>query len=127
MQGLTQHFEQLSMKGGAHASEVGSFLDDPSDPPKKVQLNHEEVSWEYYTGHCFAIPELVPDIDRHHGTRLKMNALGGEFEWTLNHEIVFSTALTGRPKKKLLSWKRCVVGTTEDYADATSKQEWELL
>ena len=27
VQGLTQHFEQLSMKGGAHASEVGSFLD----------------------------------------------------------------------------------------------------
>ena len=130
VQGLTQHFEHLSMKGGTHASEVGSFLDDPSDPPEKVQLNHEEVSWEYYTGHCFAVPELVPGIDRHHGTRLKMNALGGEFICTLNHEIVFSTALTGRPKKKLFfsqyCWKRCVIGTTEDYADATSKQEWEF-
>ena len=77
----------------------------------QVQLNHEEVSWEHYTGHCFAVPELVPDIDRHHGTRLKLNALGGEFTWTLNHEIVFSTALTGRPKKKLFfsqyCWKRC--------------------
>ena len=59
-----------------------------------------------------------------------MNALGGEFVWTLNHEIVFSTALTGRPKKKLFfsqyCWKRCVVGTTEGYAEATSKQEWEI-
>ena len=128
--GLTQHFEQLSMKGGAHTSEMGSFLDEASDPPEKAQLNHEEVSWEYYTGHCFAIPELVPGIDRHHGTRLKLNALGGEFAWTLNHEIVFSTALTGRPKKKLYfsqyCWKRCVIGTTEDYAEATSKQEWEF-
>ena len=79
VQGLTQHFEQLSMKGGAHTSEMGSFLDEASDPPEKVQLNHEEVSWEYYTGHCFAVPELVPGIDRHHGTRLKLNALGGEF------------------------------------------------
>ena len=130
VQGLTQHFEQLSMKGGAHASEMGSFLDEASDAPEKVQLNHEEISWKYYTGHCFAIPELVPGIDRYHGTRLKLNALGGEFTWTLNHEIVFSTALTGRPKKKLYfsqyCWKRCVVGTTEDYAEATSKQEWEL-
>ena len=54
---------------------MGSFLDEASDPPEKVQLNHEEVSWEYYTGHCFAVPELVPGIDRHHGTRLKLNAL----------------------------------------------------
>ena len=56
VQGLTQHFEQLSMKGGTHASEMGSFLDEASDPPEKVQLNHEEISWEYYTGYCFAIP-----------------------------------------------------------------------
>ena len=130
VQGLTQHFEQLTVKGGAHASEMGSFLDEASDPPEKVQLNHEEVSWEYYTGHCFAIPELVPGIDRYHGTRVKMNALGGEFAWTLNHEIVFSTAFTGRPKKKLYfsqyCWKRCGVGTTEDYEESTSKQEWEF-
>ena len=46
VQGLTQRFEQLSMKGGAHASEVGSFLDGPSDPPEKVQLNHEEVLYK---------------------------------------------------------------------------------
>ena len=41
VQGLTQHFEQLSMKGGAHASEMGSFLDEASDSPEKAQLNHE--------------------------------------------------------------------------------------
>ena len=130
VQGLTQHFEQMSMRGGTHTSELGSFLDEASDPPEKVQLNHEEVSWEYYTGHCFVVPELVPGVDRHHGTRLKLNALGGEFTWTLNHEVVFSTALTGRPKKKLFfsqyCWKRCAIGTTEDYAEATSKREWEF-
>ena len=123
--------ELLKLQGGRDSVlQERSYLDDLSDPPKKVQLNHEEVSWEHYTGHCFAVPELVPGIGRHHGTRLKMNALGGEFMWTLNHEIVFSTALTGRPEKKLFfsqcCWKRCVVGTTEDYADATSKQEWEF-
>ena len=79
VQGLTQHFEQLSTKGGAHASDRGSFLDEASDPPEKVQLTHDEVSWEYYTGHCFAVPELVPGIVRYHGTRLKLNVLGGEF------------------------------------------------
>ena len=130
VQGLTQHFEQMSMKGGTHTSEMGSFLDEASDPPEKVKLNHEEVSWEYYTGHCFATQELVPGVDRHHGTRLKLNALGEEFTWTLNHEVVFSTALTGRPKRKAYfsqyCWKRCAVGTTEDYAVATSKQEWEF-
>ena len=99
VQGLTQHFEQMSMKGGAQPSER-SFLDEASDPPVELHLNHEEVCWEYYTGRHFAVPELVPGVDRHHETRLKLNALGGEFLWTLNHEIVFSTALTGRPKRK---------------------------
>ena len=65
VQGLTQHFEQMSMRGGTHTSEMDSFLDEASDPPVKVQLNHEEVSWEYYTGRCFAVPELVPGVDRH--------------------------------------------------------------
>ena len=129
VQGLTQHFEQMSMKGGAQPSER-SFLDEASDPPVELHLNHEEVCWEYYTGRHFAVPELVPGVDRHHETRLKLNALGGEFLWTLNHEIVFSTALTGRPKRKAFfsqyCWKRCAVGTADDYDVATSKREWEF-
>ena len=64
------------MRGNAHASEMGSFLDEASDPSEKVKLNHEEVSWEYYTGHCFAVQELVPGVDRHHGTRLNLNCVG---------------------------------------------------
>ena len=128
--GLTQHFEQLSTKKTTHASGMGSFLDETSDPPEKVKLKHDEISWEYYSGHYFAIPELTPSVDRHHGTRLRLNALGGDFTWTLNHEIVFSAALTGRPKRKVYfsqyCWNRCVVGTTTDYALASSKQEWEI-
>ena len=82
MQGLTQHFEQMSMRGGAHTSETKFFLDEASDPPVEVHLNHEEVSWEYNTGRHFAVPELVPGVDRHNETSLKLNALGGEFLWT---------------------------------------------
>ena len=63
-------------------------------------MNHEEVCWEFYTGRHFAVPELVPGVERHNETRLKLNALGGEFLWTLNHEVVFSTALTGSTKKE---------------------------
>ena len=109
---------------------AGSFLDEASGPPVKVQLNHEEVSWEYYTGRYFAVPELVTGVDRHSETRLKLNALGGEFIWTLNHEVVFSTALTGRPMRKAYfsqyCWKRCAVGTTEEYAVATSSKSGSL-
>ena len=129
VQGLTQHFEQMSMRGGTH-TESKTFLDEASDPPVELPLNHEEVCWEYYTGRHFAVPELVPGVDRHHETKLKLNALGGEFLWTLNHEIVFSTAMTGRPIRKAFfsqyCWKRCAVGTTEEYDIATNKKEWEI-
>ena len=61
---------------------------------------------------------------------MKLNALGGEFLWTLNHEVMFSSALTGRPRRKTAfsqyCWKRCAVGTSEEYVLANSKQEWEL-
>ena len=43
---------------------------------------------------------------------------------------MFSTALTGRPKRKAAfsqyCWKRCAVGTADDYDVATSKREWEF-
>ena len=93
-------------------------------------MNHEEVCWEFYTGRHFAVQELVPGVDRYSETRLKLNALGGDFLWTLNQEFVFSTALTGRPKRKTAfsqyCWKRCAVGTAEEYDVATSKREWEF-
>ena len=130
VQGLTQHFEQMSKRSSTPGTGMGLFLDDTSDPPAKVKLNHDEISWEYYSGHYFAVPELTPGVDRYHGTTVKMNALGGELVWTLNHEVVFSAALTGRPLRKAYfaqyCWNRCVVGTTTDYAPALDKQQWEL-
>ena len=120
----------MSMRGGAQSSEMKTFLDEASEPPEELHLNHDEVCWEFYTGRHFGVRELVPGVERHHETRLKLNALGGELLWTLNHEVVFSTALTGRPRRKACfsqyCWKRCAVGTAEEYDVATSKQEWEF-
>ena len=42
----------------------------------QIQLNHDEISLEYYSGHVFPTLELVPVVDRHHGTRLQMRAIG---------------------------------------------------
>ena len=43
--------------------------------------------------------------------RLTMPALGTYFNWTLNQETVFSSALTGKPVRKeefsQYCWKRC--------------------
>ena len=108
----------MSMKGGAQPSDK-TFLDEAFEPAEELHLNHEEVRWEFYTGRHFAVPELIAGADRFSETRLKLNALGGDFHWTLNHEVVFSSALTGRPKRKSAfsqyCWKRCAVGTTEEY------------
>ena len=94
----------------------------------KSLLKHEEVSTELYTGHVFPAYELAPTADRHHGTRLQLRAIGVQFNWMLNQEIVFSAALTGKPlRKQLLTqycWKRCVIGTKSAYSQALNKVEW---
>ena len=47
----------------------------------------------------------------------------------LNQEIVFSAALTGKPRRKQhvtqYCWKRCVIGTKTDYSEALNKREWQ--
>ena len=122
VQTLTQRFERMSMRNTGHSTDFGSLLDDPTAEAVQIQLNHDEISLEYYSGHLFPTLELVPVVDRHHGTRLQMRAIGSQFNWTLNQEVVFSAALTGKPKKKLFfsqyCWKRCVIGTKYDYATA---------
>ena len=128
VQKLTQHFEHISMRNTSHAAEFGSSLDDPTAEASQIQLNHEEISLEYYSGHVFPILELVPIIDRHHGTMLQLRAIGSQFNWTLNQEVVFSATLTGKPKKLFFSqycWKRCVIGTKFDYATSLSRPEWQ--
>ena len=115
VQRLTQHFEHMSLRSTGNSVECGSLLDDPTGEASQIQLSHEEVSWEYYSGHVFSTLELVPVVDRHHGTTLQIRAIGFQFNWTLNQEVVFSAALTGKPKKKLYfsqyCWKRCAIGT----------------
>ena len=71
--GLIQVLQLLRLRLCSH-TETKSFLDEASDPPVELPLNHEEVCWEYYTGRHFAVPELVPGVDRHHETKFKLNA-----------------------------------------------------
>ena len=117
------------MRNAGHSTDCGSLLDDPTAEASQIQLNHEEISLEYYSGHVFPTLELVPVVERHRGTSLQVRAIGFQFNWTLNQEVVFSAALTGKPKKKLYfsqyCWKRCVIGTKYGYAAALSRPEWQ--
>ena len=129
VQRLTQHFEHMSLKNADNSLDYGSLLDDPTGETDQIQLKHDEVSWEYYSGQVFSTLELVHSVERHHSVELQMRALGSQFKWTLNQEVVFSAALTGKPKKKLYfsqyCWKRRAIGTKMDYARALSRQEWQ--
>ena len=130
VQRLTQHFEHMSLRNASNSLDYGCLLDDPTGEATQIQLNHDEVSWEYYSGQVFSTLELVQSGERHYGVDLQVHALGSQFKWTLNQEVVFSAALTGKPKKKLYfsqyCWKRCSIGTRLDYATALSRQEWQF-
>ena len=129
VQRLTQHFEHMSLRNASSSLEYGSLLDNPTGESTQIQLNHDTVSWESDSAQVFPTLELVQSADRHHGIELQMRALGSQFKWTLNQEVVFSAALTGKPKKKLYfsqyCWNRCAIGTKMDYASALSRQEWQ--
>ena len=122
--GLTQQLEQMSVgnTGMGHVPENASAECQP------ISLTHEEVSYEAYTGNAFPHLELVSDDRRHHDTA-SLQSLGTFLHWSLNQEIVFSAALTGKPLRKeaftQYCWKRCVVGTSTDYAMAISRDDWE--
>ena len=128
VQGLTQHFEQMSMRNTVNAADMGHIPDDATAEASQITLRHDVFSTELYTGHVFPAYELVPTGDRHHGTRLQWRAIGVQFNWTLNQEIVFSAALTGKPLRKQHfsqnCWKRCVIGTKSDFSQALNKAEW---
>ena len=70
------------------------------EPAEELHLNHEEVRWEFYTGRHFAVPELIAGADRFSETRLKLNALGGDFHWTLNHEVGILICIDWKTKEK---------------------------
>ena len=129
MQGLTQHFEQMFMRNTASPVDMRHIPDDATAEPSNIILKHDEISTELYSGHIFPAYELVPTADRHHGTRLQIRAIGTQFNWTLNQEVAFSAALTGKPCRKLFfsqyCWKRCVVGTKLDYSSAMNRVDWQ--
>ena len=85
---------------------------------------------ETYTGNAFAHLEVAPSDQRHHGTQLTLQAMGTHLYWTLNQEIVFSAALTGKPARKeefaQYCRKRCVIGKRDDDAPALTHQEREV-
>ena len=113
---------------GIHISLGPDCADEATAEVSQISLN-DEISMEFYSGHIFPASELVPTADRHHGTRLQIRAIGVQFNWTLNQEIVFSAALTGKPRRKQFfsqcCWKRCVIGTRFDYASAVSRVDWQ--
>ena len=100
VQGLMQHFEQTSMRNATNPVDMGHIPDDATAEVSQITLRHDEISTELYTGHIFPAYELVPTADRHHGTRLQIRAIGVHFNWTLNQEVAFSAALTGKPHRK---------------------------
>ena len=107
VQGLTHHFEQMTMRSAVPPMDMGHLPDEAAAEVSQISLNHDEISMEYYSGHIFPAYELAPTDDRHHGTRLQIRAIGVQFNWTLNQEIVFSAALTGKPRRKQFFSQYC--------------------
>ena len=62
------------------------------------------------------------------GVRFDLQAMGTTFSFTLNQEMLFSLALTGRPLRKIAfneyRWNCCVIGTRDEYVPATTHKEW---
>ena len=83
---------------------------------------------EPYSGNPFVTTEIVAASQRRTGVHFHAQAMGIEFNWTLNQKVLFSSALTGKPSRKesfnKYHWDRCVIGTQEDYVMATQHQEW---
>ena len=98
VQGLTQHFEQMSMKNTVNPADLGHIPDNATAEVSQITLKHDEISTELSSTQVKIFPalELVPTSDRHHGTRLQLRAIGVQFNWTLSQEIVLSAALTGK-------------------------------
>ena len=71
---------------------------------------------------------MVEASQRHVGAQFHVQAMGVEFNWTLNQEVLFSSARTGKPSRKEsfseYHCDRCLIGNQEDYVMATQHQEW---
>ena len=66
--------------------------------------------------------EMVKSDKKFAGAQFDVQAMGMIFYWSLNQELLFSAALTGKPVRKEdyaeYSWARCVVRSREDYVEA---------
>ena len=117
------------MRSALPPMDMGQLPDEATTEAAKINLNHDEISMGYYSGHIFPAYELAPTDDRHHSTSLELRAIGVQFNWTLNQEIVLSTALTGKPRRKQFfsqyCWKRCIIGSKHDSAMAVSRIDWQ--
>ena len=102
------------MRSATSSVWVGHIPENATADISPIVLNHDTISTEPYTGHAFLALEVAPAVLR--------KAIGTNFNWTLNQEIVFSAALTGKPLRKQefqqYCWKRCVIGTSQDCANA---------
>ena len=75
VQGLTQRFEQMSMRNTVNTADMGHIPDDATAEVSRITVKHDEISTEFYTGHVFPAYELALTADRHHGTRLELRAI----------------------------------------------------
>ena len=53
------------------------------------KMDKIDCGWVPPIGRVFPAYELVRTADCHHGTRLQLRAIGVQFNWTLNQEMVF--------------------------------------
>ena len=52
VQGLTQHFEQMSMRHAVNPMELRSLLDEPTAEAAQIQLNQRGILlWSYLSGY----------------------------------------------------------------------------
>ena len=95
----------------------------PSDQERTLELRPLRRS-----SLAFRHKEMVPSDKRFVCVRFYAHAMGVDFNWTLNQEMLFSFALTGKPSRKEVfgeyHWRYCVIGTREDYVMATAHNEW---
>ena len=68
VQGLTQHFEQTSMRNPVNTADMGHIPDNATAEVSQITLKHDEISTEFYTGHVFPTYELVPTPSSRHQT-----------------------------------------------------------
>ena len=93
-----------------------------------IVLKHDVISMAPYSGRPFRHQEMVSSNERIRSVKFYAHAMGVEFYWTLNQEMLFSFALTARPSRKEVFGeyrrKSCVIGIREDYVEATAYREW---